>query len=248
MPSDVEDWIEDLSFSKFAAFDSDYPDVSVHSGFWDSYQEMKPDMMTGLSAALEASGARTILVTGHSLGGAMAELAALDLKINEYPDYNYASYTQGCPRVGNEAFGQLYSALMNVSFREIHQADIVPHLPPMLLNFVHGPTEVWFNEDWTSYSVCNQTMDGEQSSCSDSILAPISVSDHLTYRKVDVGTFCSSAQKAFAKVPTGVANAASKQSPVVDQPAVTPAVEPSAPAPAAAASATHKKPKIILTE
>lgn len=35
VPSDLEDWIEDLSFSKFSAFNGD-SNVQVHSGFWES--------------------------------------------------------------------------------------------------------------------------------------------------------------------------------------------------------------------
>jgi hypothetical protein len=191
VPSDLSDWIEDLSFSKFAAFSDDYPDVSVHSGFWGAYQEMKPAMLSGLATAFSDSGARTLIVTGHSLGAAMAELAALDLKLNVYPDKYYASYTQGTPRPGNPAFADLYSANIDASFREIHQADVVPHLPPMLLGFQHGPTEVWFDEAFDSYQVCSGS-DGEDSSCSDSLSFPVSVSDHLTYRGVDVGGYCTS--------------------------------------------------------
>jgi hypothetical protein len=141
----IEDWIEDLSFSKIAPFSSSYPGVGVHSGFFDAYQALKPTMMTGLAAALEASNAKTILVAGHSLGAAMAELASADLKLNEYPDLNYASFTQGCPRVGNAAWSSMLGDILGSSFREVHHADIVPHLPPTLLGFAHGPLEIWWS-------------------------------------------------------------------------------------------------------
>jgi hypothetical protein len=190
VPSKIADWIEDLNFSKFAAFSSKYPSVSVHSGFWGAYMEMKPKMLAGLALAFSDSGARTLIVTGHSLGAAMAELAALDLKLNVYPDKYYASYTQGTPRPGNPAFASLYTSKIDASFREIHYKDLVPHLPPKLLGFQHGPTEVWFQEPFTTYKVCSGT-NGEDSSCSDSLWVPDSIADHLTYRGVGVGTFCS---------------------------------------------------------
>ena len=42
-------------------------------------------------------------MTGHSLGGALAVLCALDLQ-DIYGNINL--YTFGCPRVGNAAFAQ----------------------------------------------------------------------------------------------------------------------------------------------
>jgi len=201
VPKDLKDWIEDLSFSKQAVFSSKYPSVAVHSGFWGAYQDMKPKMMAGLATAFSDSGARALIVTGHSLGAAMAELAALDLKLNEYPDKIYASYTQGTPRPGNPAFAALYAQSIAASFREIHQADCVPHLPPMVLGFQHGPVEVFFNEAFSKYQVCSGN-NGEDPSCSDSLLMPVSIPDHLTYHGIDVGAYCSSSAKV--NVPKAV--------------------------------------------
>lgn len=156
---------------------------------------MKPGMLSALRTAIAASGAKTILVTGHSLGGAMAELAAIDLKLNVYPSMKYATYTQGCPRVGNPAFATLYDQMIDASFREVHQADCVPHLPPKLLGFSHAPMEIWFDEAFDSYHYCSGSPLGEDSSCSDSLLLPVSVSDHVTYRGISMGGYCSSADK-----------------------------------------------------
>ena len=128
----------------------------------------------------------------------MAELAAIDLKLNEFPSLTYASYTQGTPRVGNAAFSALYAAQMDASFREIHQADLVPHLPPKLLGFAHAPLEIWFDEGFANYRVCNSTMDGEDPHCSDSLALPVSVSDHTSYRGVSVGGYCNSGLAAEA--------------------------------------------------
>ena len=162
---------------------------------------MKPGMLPALQHALSASGAKTIIVTGHSLGAAMAELAAIDLKLNVYPSLKYASYTQGTPRVGNPAFAALFDSQIDVSFREIHQADCVPHLPPKLLGFGHAPMEIWFDEAFDSYHYCAGSPLGEDSSCSDSLLLPVSVSDHVTYRGVSVGGYCSASAKAAIQVP-----------------------------------------------
>ena len=186
-----------MSFSKQTPFSSTFPDVKVHGGFYSGYSSLKDQLVQGLKIALQQSGAQTILVTGHSLGGAIAELAAVDLKLNAFPNYNYATYTQGTPRSGNAAFSNLFSQLMNSSFREVHQADVVAHLPPLILNFNHGPMEIWFNEAFSSYRVCNSTMNGEDRSCSNSLLAPVSISDHINYRGVGMGGYCASKKEVL---------------------------------------------------
>jgi hypothetical protein len=83
----------------------------------------------------------------------------------------------------------LFNTQIAASFREIHQADCVPHLPPKVLSFAHGPTEVWFNEGFDKYQVCSPS-NGEDKACSDSLLMPVSVPDHLKYRGVSVGSYC----------------------------------------------------------
>jgi hypothetical protein len=192
-------FFQDLSFSKQAAFSSKYPQVGVHGGFWKAYTNLKARMLVGLDKAFSMSGARAIIVTGHSLGGAMAELAAIDLKLNVYTSKIYATYTQGTPRSGNAAFASLFNTQIAASFREIHQADCVPHLPPKVLAFAHGPTEVWFNEGFDKYQVCSPS-NGEDKACSDSLLMPVSVPDHLKYRGVSVGSYCKATKLASAFV------------------------------------------------
>jgi hypothetical protein len=199
VPSDISDWIEDLSASTFAAFDSRYPNVQVHSGFWGAYQDMKPGMMQGLKQAISDSGATTILYAGHSLGAAMAELAAIDLKINDYPNMLHGSYTAGTPRVGNQAFADLFAQQIDVSFRLIHNRDIVPHLPPLIMGFRHGLEEIFYTEDFSSYQKCTGTPYGEDPACSDQFDLPISISDHTHYFNVEVGTYCSDAKVAARK-------------------------------------------------
>ena len=122
----------------------------------------------------------------------MAELAAVDLKLNEFPSLMYASYTQGTPRVGNAAFSALFADKLDAAYREIHQADVVAHLPPKLLNFQHGPMEIWFDAPFANYRVCNASLNGEDPRCSNSLALPISVTDHINYRGISMGNYCAS--------------------------------------------------------
>lgn len=61
------------------------------------------------------------------------------------------------------------------SFRVIHYADIVPHVPPMAMDYKHHNYEVWYQEDMKSYKVCN----AEDSSCANSVSpTKLSTADH----------------------------------------------------------------------
>ena len=82
-----------------------------------------------------------MLVTGHSLGGALATLSAYvlqsDLKLPVGRVFTY-----GSPRVGNDAFSKARIAAGN-EWRITHHRDPVPHLPPRhLFGFTHTAREV----------------------------------------------------------------------------------------------------------
>ena len=84
-----------------------------------------------VAAALKGADAQPLFITGHSLGGALAIIAAERLR-RELKIEAAAVYTFGAPRVGSAAFAGSYNAcgLGDRSYRLIHGLDIVPTLPP----------------------------------------------------------------------------------------------------------------------
>lgn len=128
-----------------------------------------------------------ILITGHSLGGALATLCFLDLQESLSPKELFAPlYIFGSPRVGNSAFAT-YSASRGVPiFRVVHNRDPVPHLPFEAWGYVHPPREVFFDAPQTSHVVCDES--GEDPECSDQfwVMPDLAhVHDHLAYLEVD---------------------------------------------------------------
>jgi hypothetical protein len=84
-------------------------------------------------------------VVGHSMGGALAHLCALDLATRFGPEVGSRThlYTFGAPRVGNEPFARFSRGRVASYWRFTHERDIVPSVPPQLMGFHHAAREVW---------------------------------------------------------------------------------------------------------
>jgi predicted lipase len=71
---------------------------------------------------LKAKEITHIYVTGHSLGGALATLAALDLQI-KFPELPVTMYNFGSPHVGEIDFVRHYNQVVMESFRIAFKED-----------------------------------------------------------------------------------------------------------------------------
>jgi hypothetical protein len=118
--------------------DATDPNLRVHEGFFAAFNKLY-DGESGLRARLLQAAAREqdrkpIYVTGHSLGGALAQIATAALGTDEFA----ACYTFGSPRVGN-AYFDLW--VKPPSYRVMDYADIVPQVPlpiPFLYPYRHS--------------------------------------------------------------------------------------------------------------
>lgn len=180
--SSLIDWIDDL---KTWLEKANYPgcaaaDCKVHDGFYQTWLKQKSQVTSALQAVRAKHPNSALLVTGHSLGAALASLCAADL-VTDGMDKATHVYTYGQPRVGDPAWYSWYKDnVVDTNYRVVHYHDIVPHLPPELLGFHHEATEVWYSDEaCTQHIVCDGS--GEDSKCSDSVALPISISDHLHY-------------------------------------------------------------------
>ena len=123
-PAKPQDWITD-----FEAMPS--PD-DLHTGFADAVKTVWPAIQTAL--AKRTAPAQPLFFTGHSLGGALAILAASRAPL-EPNVQQVVVYTFGGPRVGGETFFNDYTPrLGDFTFRFIHGCDIVPTVPLTLLH------------------------------------------------------------------------------------------------------------------
>jgi hypothetical protein len=115
----VRDWIADLNVGVVRR-----PYGTIHRGFHFAYQDIRPQ----LEQVLAKIGNRRLLLTGHSLGAALATIAACELS---EPFRVAHLYTFGQPRVGwvdfRNSFNQRYG---NVLYRFVNNDDIVTRIPP----------------------------------------------------------------------------------------------------------------------
>eukprot|EP01116_Phalansterium_solitarium_P006287 TRINITY_DN18590_c0_g1_i1.p1 TRINITY_DN18590_c0_g1~~TRINITY_DN18590_c0_g1_i1.p1 ORF type:complete len:803 (+),score=209.86 TRINITY_DN18590_c0_g1_i1:81-2489(+) len=101
----------------------------VHSGFYQSFLRLEHDIVDVVTKYVrQHPDPVQIYCTGHSLGGALAVLAALKLRC-VLPGCKIVSNTFGAPRVGNHAFAQIYNRLVPESFRIVNNRDVVAGMP-----------------------------------------------------------------------------------------------------------------------
>ncbi|KAK9808596.1 hypothetical protein WJX72_000227 [[Myrmecia] bisecta] len=116
----------------------------IHDGFYSSLFYESPDggslFNTLVDEMRRVSEGRQIFLTGHSLGGALANLFALGLQLR-HPDLGErigGIYSFGAPRMGDSAFADAYTnANPGKTFRMVYASDIIPKVPPRWLEYTH---------------------------------------------------------------------------------------------------------------
>ena len=160
--NNLADWITNLAFAKTSYSCSR---CKVHSGFNGAYEDLKNQVRSLVSAYRSSYPSAKLIMTGHSLGGAIASLAALDLTLNlEQVD---AVYTFGSPRVGNYRFAMYYNSKVPNTFRVVNYRDTVAHMPWLSQGFNHNDYEIWYYPSGMSqYYFCTSN---ESYQCSNSL-------------------------------------------------------------------------------
>ena len=100
----------------------------VHEGFYKAYLSVKDLIAPLLSVIVGKYPNSSIYFTGHSLGGGLAVLAALDFD-SLYHAKLAPVYTFGKPRIGNIKFASNFDQKLK-AYRVVHKNDIFPTLPP----------------------------------------------------------------------------------------------------------------------
>ncbi len=100
-----------------------YDKIKVHRGFYDDYEAVRDVILERVRKHPDMK----VYVVGFSLGGALAALCALDIKVNEKRPV--VGYFLAAPRVGGEDFRNAINAELSNVFRITLRDDPVPRIP-----------------------------------------------------------------------------------------------------------------------
>lgn len=96
----------------------------VHRGFLGAFQVVESQ----LSSILSGFSDRPVLLTGHSLGGALALIAAAEWRSKFQVKW---VHTHGQPAAGKESFQKFFRSNYPANYyRFVNDADVVPRVPP----------------------------------------------------------------------------------------------------------------------
>lgn len=125
------DWIVDAKILKTDSFDGK---GRVHCGFKSALDSVWDRISSTMGTY---SNDKEVFFTGHSLGAALAQLAAYRQAITG-PNRVAGVYVYGSPRVGNRDFKAAYDGLLqDKTFLHINNTDLVPQVPPRILGYRH---------------------------------------------------------------------------------------------------------------
>lgn len=146
---------------------------SVHLGFNQGYNSVKPQVLAWVDSIRAIYSDAKIILTGHSLGGALSVMAASHLH-SIYGTVTHL-YTMGQPRVGNDKYAAFMNKFIPNTYRIVNYADQVPHVPQSILGFKHSGYEIWYERGMQSYSICPS----ESKDCSNQLnILQLTQADH----------------------------------------------------------------------
>lgn len=146
-PNKAIDWFSDVNLRPVKW---DHAAGRVHQGFYLALKAIWDNPLATNTAAvlpgrLVDRGARTVWITGHSLGGALAKLCAAQAYFVDHIPLQ-GLYTFGQPRVGNQDFAEAFQAAIGPRFFHlVNDRDIVPRVPFYGLGFRHCGGEIFFD-------------------------------------------------------------------------------------------------------
>lgn len=177
--SSIRNWLANVDFIPVPT--DICPGCTAHQGFWDSWQEARSGVLNSLVKTAKQYPSSQVVVVGHSLGGAIADFAAAEIR-NQ--GIHVDLYTYGAPRIAGKTLSDfITNQNRGGNFRSTHTNDPVPRLPPSSLGFVHLGQEYWITTPNNVVPTANdiQRLDGSFNRGGNTGQATVNVDAHLYY-------------------------------------------------------------------
>jgi hypothetical protein len=124
-----------------------------------------------------------VIVTGHSLGGAIASIISFAVKYEKLFDNDLTLITYGQPRTGNYYFADYVTRNVDRIFRIVRKYDVVPNIPPWIVfadNYWHIGGMYVLNAEMNEFTQCGY-YEYEADTLTGECQYEISISDLLSY-------------------------------------------------------------------
>ncbi|KAJ6635787.1 Lipase, partial [Pseudolycoriella hygida] len=185
--SNLWNFVLDFDYVKIKANGKYGKKAMVHRGFHKAVMSLFNhviDTVEHLRCLKKEYKKYSIVITGHSLGGAMARVCRYKfLQLHLFPGVKFIVITFGEPRSGNKVYVDRLNALHDITARVVARADIVPHLPPTKVlqkgSYLHCNNEFFVNGKKDMRYCGNKRYESRK--CSNSIGPFYSILDHLNY-------------------------------------------------------------------
>ncbi len=155
-PTHLRDLLADAQFHKVQG-----PFGQVHRGFLHAFELVKDDMTNAIQRFRDKTRPQSLWCTGHSLGGALAVVAAAQLSVDGHKVNGL--YTFGQPRVGDESFAnECVRRLAGQHYRFVNNNDTVTRVPPREFAYAHAGEVRYIDTDGqiqSDISFWNQFLD-----------------------------------------------------------------------------------------
>jgi hypothetical protein len=187
----IEDWLNNIQIELVDLNwinEANSKNIKIHKGFSERWNNLYPffrdniifsqSLINFKNQVKNDNFSNKIIITGHSLGGAIGTILALNMTLYD-KDYYILITSFGAPRIGNNEFIELIKNQQNIKImRFVNKKDLVPHIPPLIASYRHSPQEIW----WTGKEIKNCSLiDGEDNECSNRFPAGTSIEDHAYF-------------------------------------------------------------------
>jgi len=176
---------------------------SVHKGFLQALESVYSDL-SSLLREENSERNKKIYFTGHSLGSALATLAAAKVQADTSLGQSVSGvYSLAGPRVGDASWAEAYSelGLDAKTLRIVYYKDGVPLIPPESMDYTHvGRTTILPLDD----STCFETAEQEYDVCEtdenifDFVATLTAKFACAAFENIVIGGYCAISNNAYA--------------------------------------------------
>ncbi|GKZ32824.1 hypothetical protein AbraIFM66950_002457 [Aspergillus brasiliensis] len=138
----IRSWLADFTFI--------YTDPKLCSGcqaelgFWSSWTNVRQTLTPTLNTTISQYPDYEVVIVGHSLGAAIATLAAADLRATH--GLTATLYAYASPRVANPQLAEfITNQNKGANYRFAHTDDPVPRVPLEVMGYKHISPEYWIS-------------------------------------------------------------------------------------------------------